>query len=136
MEPETAHAVARALFTKLSAFQEMKGRSLLAVEQIYEHRCLARIVLDFGEVSLVITAEAEDDSIGFCSAKGSDGRAANATNAGPDFWKELIGVRFSWGWITVNQQGYCDGVLLSFDGIDPDVLMIVRASSLTCRRIP
>jgi hypothetical protein len=32
--------------------------------------------------------------------------------------------------VIVNQQGYCDGAMLSFDGIRPGVLLTVVASAL------
>jgi len=37
---------------------------------------------------------------------------------------------FGWGWLTINQQGYIDGDMLSFAGITPRLLITVVASSL------
>jgi hypothetical protein len=45
----------------------------------------------------------------------------------PD-WDRFIGKDFFWGWLTLNQQGYIDGVLLSFDGVVPEIGMNVIAS--------
>jgi hypothetical protein len=45
-------------------------------------------------------------------------------------WKELLGKECGWTWVAINQQGYCDGVMLSFDGIVPTVLLHVIASSI------
>jgi hypothetical protein len=46
------------------------------------------------------------------------------------FWDRFIGKAFGWGWVTVNQQGYCDGALLGFDGISPNISIEVMASSI------
>jgi hypothetical protein len=45
-------------------------------------------------------------------------------------WRNLIGQAFGWGWITINQQDALDGILLSFDGIIPLVMLNVIASSI------
>ena len=46
-------------------------------------------------------------------------------------WVNFIGKVFGWGWITLNQQGYCDGVLLSFEQVVfPEVALNVIASSI------
>lgn len=45
-------------------------------------------------------------------------------------WSRFIGKPFFWGWLTVNQQGFVDGVLVSFDGVLPEVGVSVVASSL------
>jgi hypothetical protein len=51
------------------------------------------------------------------------------------FWREFVGQPFGWGWAVMNQQGYSDGVLLSFGGVTPQVLLEVIASSLKTHRI-
>jgi hypothetical protein len=45
-------------------------------------------------------------------------------------WRRFIGEVFGWGWITINQQDALDGILLSFDGITPQVMLNVMASSI------
>jgi Family of unknown function (DUF6334) len=35
-----------------------------------------------------------------------------------------------WGWITINQQDALDGILISFGGISPQVMLNVIASSI------
>lgn len=94
------------------------------------------LLLQFSHKNLFIAANAEDDTIGVCweQASSADGSGyARIDSKGP--WPALIGRTFGWGWITVNQQGYCDGVLLSFDGIRPTLLLSVIASSLCVSRI-
>jgi hypothetical protein len=91
---------------------------------------------DFGPVSLSVFAVSDDDSVDFRCAKTTDLGTTECANASHDqFWSAFIGVPFGWGWITVNQQGYCDGMLLSFGGIAPQVVMNVKASSITLGRI-
>ena len=38
---------------------------------------------------------------------------------------------FGWGWVAIDQQGYCDGLLLSFEAIVfPEIVLNVVASSI------
>lgn len=134
MEPAIALTVGKALYAKLSAFQETNGSLLREVRQAWAHGNLERVVLDFGAGVLIVDAEAHDDSINFrCEEANCSTDAQLGTSGG--FWQDFIGRTFGWGWITVNQQGYCDGLLLSFDGIEPQVSMSVVASSIKLRRI-
>jgi len=50
-------------------------------------------------------------------------------------WQSLIASSFGGGWVTINQQGSCDGVLLSFNGMQPTIMLGVVGSSLTINRI-
>ncbi len=50
-------------------------------------------------------------------------------------WRGLIGKAFGWGWLTLNQQGYCDGALLSFGDLNPRILLQVIASSIVCSAV-
>jgi hypothetical protein len=43
---------------------------------------------------------------------------------------ELMGKELGWTWAATNQQGYCDSVMMSFEGIIPTVLLHVIASSI------
>lgn len=45
-------------------------------------------------------------------------------------WKKYVGKECGWTWFAWNQQGYLDSVLLSFDGIEPNVLLQTIASSI------
>jgi len=56
----------------------------------------------------------------------SEGRIALASAP----WKKFLGKELGWTWVAVNQQGYCDSVMLSFDGIVPTILLNVVASSI------
>ena len=49
-------------------------------------------------------------------------------NAKP--WKKYVGKECGWTWFAWNQQGYLDSVLMSFDGIEPNVLLHTIGSSI------
>lgn len=136
MEPEIALAVGRALFSKLSAFHEIEGKSVCAIWHVEEQGNLNQVILDFGLVSLIVNATPNDDSIDFHCTKSAEIRqTVRADVSQNELWREVVGSPFGWGWVTVNQQGYCDGLLLSFGGIEPQVLMSVIATSIKLRRI-
>jgi len=88
------------------------------------------VILDFGQISLIIEARSEDDTVEIWTDQGST-VAKTGVDAGKSKpWSGLIGKPFGWGWVTINQQGYCDGVLLSFGGITPQIFLNVVASSI------
>lgn len=120
-----------ALAPMLSAFHSISDQSLLAVWQVYSDGSLDKLVLDFGRVSLMVIADENDDSIDIAVAETADLRNAGGVDGSPlEPWNRLIGKPFGWGWVTVNQQGYCDGLLLSFGGIVPQIALNVMASSI------
>ena len=45
-------------------------------------------------------------------------------------WKNCIGKEFGWTWLGVNQQGYRDSAMISFDGIEPNILLNTICSSI------
>jgi hypothetical protein len=45
-------------------------------------------------------------------------------------WKKYVGKECGWTWFAWNQQGYLDSVLLSFAGIEPDVLVHTIGSAI------
>jgi hypothetical protein len=129
--PTVKTRVAQALSPMLSAFHSITERRLQHVWQMHTEGSLDRLIFDFGSVSLVVTADEDDDSIDFGVAASPDASQVGCVEASHvEPWKGLIGKSFGWGWVTVNQQGYCDGLLLSFEGIVPDVLLNVMASSI------
>jgi hypothetical protein len=115
----------------LSSYSAIDGSQLLRVWQFEAEGSVDRLVLDFPSTSLLITADEDDDSITCSIAKGTtvdQGCAIDVSGREP--WESFIGRAFGWGWVTVNQQGYCDGLLLSFDGIVPELVLNVMASSI------
>lgn len=45
-------------------------------------------------------------------------------------WRQYVGKECGWTWFGWNQQGYLDMVLISFDGIEPSILLQTIASSI------
>jgi len=123
--------VAEALYPTLDAFHAISGQPLQTVWQVYTEASLDRLILDFGSVSLVVIADENDDSVDLEVAETTDDHNAGSVDASHlEPWNNFIGRAFGWGWVTVNQQGYCDGLLLSFEGIIPQLVLNVIASSI------
>jgi hypothetical protein len=129
-------AVGEALFPVLSGFHEIGQQPLRAVWQASADGCLDQIIFDFDHCSLIVSAKQDDDSIDFnvVVATSVDRTSGDDASQLPE-WKDLIAVPFGWGWVTVNQQGYCDGLLLSFGGIVPQVVLSIVASSIVVGRV-
>ena len=114
----------------LSEFHKIGTRVLRKVWYVWTDQCLDKIIFEFEEVSLLVEAEVEYDTIAI-RCIGNDKLSDYSTAAGStDLWNQFIGKTFAWGWITINQQNYLDGILLSFDTIMPNILVNVAASSL------
>ncbi|SRR5213593_273957 len=137
MTTDVKTKAAEALYPILDAFHLIGDKSLRSVRQIYTEGCLDRIVLDFDSVSLLVTADENDDSIDFKIANVADvGNVSGIDASCLEPWVAFIGKRFGWGWITMNQQGYCDGLLLSFgEIIFPQLVLNVMASSIEVGKI-
>ena len=131
MTTKTKTRAGESLTPMLAAFHSITDRSLQAVWQVYAESSLEKLILDFGQKSLVVVADENDDSIDISVEDTTGLRSGGIVNGSHrEPWTNLLGKRFGWGWMTVNQQGYCDGLLLSFDGIVPQVLLNVIASSI------
>jgi hypothetical protein len=128
--------IAETLFSTLSAFHDVSGLILRAVTVGRSGDSLARITFDFGTRALVLRADEEDDTVEFWSTE-STLLEPSEKNDDRDvyLWKQSIGQEFGWGWVTVNQQGYLDGVMLSFGGITPQFLITAAASCLKVSHI-
>ena len=115
----------------LLRFHEISGKSLRSVWRVYDENNLDKIVLEFEQNTLVVEADADDDTIIFRIVNSSDLNTEGWVDAGhSEPWNRFIGEVFGWGWITVNQQDALDGILLSFGGITPQVMLSVMASSI------
>jgi hypothetical protein len=93
--------------------------------------CRDEVVLDFGDSCLRIGVDINTDtlvlrfrSMPFRPTK----RWVSLRSAEP--WKKCDGKECGWTWLAVNQQGYLDTVLISFDGIVPTVMLQAIASSV------
>jgi hypothetical protein len=115
----------------LLEFHRINGNPLRAVWRVYTDQCLDKIILGFDQESLVVEAEPYDDTIVFHIKSNHDLNSdgwMDASHSEP--WNNFIGEPFGWGWITINQQDALDGILLSFGGITPQLMLSVMASSI------
>jgi len=121
---------AAALAPVLELFDSLAGRPLSGVWLRHEHGCLTEAALDFGGIFLAAVAEEDFDTLKLeISARPSLTEFVDSNEMVP--WSAYIGRQFSWGWLTMNQQGYVDGVLLGFgDDICPKILLNVIASEI------
>ena len=127
----TKSKAAEALFPLLSVFHEVNGLTLKAVRQEIVEELLVGLVLDFESKTLMIKADPDDDTVDFSIGSSSAQalrQSSEVSAAHP--WGDFIGREFGWGWVSINQQGYLDGLVLSFGGILPQLLVTVLASSL------
>ncbi len=139
MKESIAIPVAHALHDPLSAFRLVEDQPLLAVRYDYLEfekddppgpSVIERIWFDFEHGSLEISAEAADDTIEVAYLPRSSNRTLGSDVSREEPWQPLLGKRFGWGWVIVNQQGYCDGAMLSLGGIYPQMLLTVAASEI------
>ena len=119
-------------YTLAAAEPEILG----AVYEKVTDNCREALTLEFTTRNLLFTANPDDDTIHVRSEDTSSSNTSEWTRRdAKEPWKSLIGTAFGWGWITINQQGYCDGVLLSFDGVLPTIMLCVIGSGITVRRL-
>ncbi len=123
-------AAARSLFDELDVFHQMDGHALTSVHVNADY---SELMLSFGNLFFLIAAIADDDTIAVTLASESLQHSINISHQAP--WKDFIGQSAGWSWFIMNQQGYIDGVLLSFDGISPQICINVVASSLKIAKI-
>jgi hypothetical protein len=116
----------------LDAFYSLSSGKRELLRSVYEREvdeCIDRLVLVFTNKLLAFQVDEDDDtlSVQIGDAKTLNGKFVRIRDG---FWQHLVSKAFGWGWVTVNQQGYCDGALLSFDGLVPNVSIEVVASSI------
>jgi len=115
----------------LLQFQEITGQPLESVWRVYEEQSLDKIILQFASLTFIIEAEPDDDTIKFEVASKQDPNTEDWLQAsGIEPWSSVVGKPFSWGWLTINHFDALDGILLSFSGNTPQVLLTVVGSSI------
>ena len=115
----------------LLRFHEISGEALRSVWRVYYENTLDTIVLGFDKNTLIVEADAYDDTIVFRIVQNKVLNTAGWVDSGhSEPWRRFIGKVFGWGWIIINQQDALDGILLSFNGITPQVMLNVIASSI------
>jgi hypothetical protein len=120
-----------ALDSMLLEFCRFDLQPLRAVQRHLNGGWLDKIRLEFDDESLLVEAEPDYDTITVRHISNNEDSTVDwldASNSEP--WSCFIGKPFGWGWLTINQQGYHDGVLLSFDGIEPGIILNVMASEI------
>ena len=118
------------------ALSSAEPESLQAVYEKVTDESRETLVLQFTTKSLLFCANPDDDTISVCCGDSAVLNTPAWTRVDAKKpWKSLIGSVFGWGWITINQQGYCDGVLLSFNGVLPTIMLCVIASAITIHRL-
>lgn len=125
----------------LRSFSSLAEEETEPLRGIYEKTadgCREALVFAFAEKALVIEANPEDDTVQIACKDNITEQVAGLTPISRHSpLGKWIGKRFGWGWITINQQGYRDGVLLSFgDRVFPPALLLeVSASSIGIHEI-
>jgi hypothetical protein len=91
----------------------------------------AELVLNLGDCFLQFGVDIDTDTIisQFQASPFRSKKAYRSIRSGKP-WKKYVGKECSWTWLAWNQQGYLDSVLLSFEGIEPNVLLNAIGSSL------
>jgi hypothetical protein len=128
-------AAANALRPILSCFEDVGCAPLKAVRETHVLEMLSRLSLDFDSTTLFVEAIADDDTVAISAGNRPAAEDGEIDVSDQQPWRELIGKEFGWGWVTINQQGYLDGILLSFSGITPRIAINVAASELKVGQI-
>lgn len=93
--------------------------------------CRDELILNLGDCFLRFGVDIDTDSVTSqfqpLPFRGKKGHAS-VQPARP--WEKHLRKKLGWTWFAVNQQGYMDSVLSSFDGIGPNVLLQALASSM------
>ena len=119
--------VAEAMSPMLDVFHSIGEAPLHLVAYFYVQGCMERIVFSFGPTSLPFGAH------WFTPSTWSVRFSSDVSHL--PLWEPFIARPFGWGYAVVNQQAYCDGLLLSFGDIRPKVLLQVIASSIDVKAI-
>lgn len=120
---------ANTFFPRLSVFQAIANLSLVSVSEKSSAGHRDEMVLDFGQTLLVITANEEEDSLELRAAQETESSSlVNVSESEP--WNKFIGKKFSWGWLTINQLGSWDGLVLGFEAATPQIMLHVIDSSI------
>lgn len=84
----------------LLRFHEISGESLRSVWRVYNENNLDKIVLGFDQKTLIVEADAYDDTIVFSIVRNGDLNTEGWVDTGhSEPWSRFIGEAFGWGWI-------------------------------------
>jgi len=102
---------------------------LVSVAQKSSGGRLDEMVLDFGATCLIVTANEEEDSMEVRTAQEINTAGFDDVSQS-DPWNKSIGKKFGWGWLTINQLGYWDGLVLGFGVPAPQIMLHVLETSI------
>jgi hypothetical protein len=106
------------------------GYRLVGVYETVADGCRVELILAFDGGTLTFRADPDYDTIETrFDATDLHPSEAQLPLSGTAF-DRFVGAELGWSWSAVNQQGYRDTVLLSFDGVIPNVAAHVIASSV------
>lgn len=105
------------------------------LQSVYERveldHFLSELVLVWNGGYLSFTADADWDTIDAQYLEGEFVPTADYSLAGPGSpLSRYVGKKCGWTWIAINQQGYRDSVLISFEDLIPNVMLHVIGSSI------
>ena len=123
----------------LDAFHDLSSGNPEMLCEVHERArdgCVDRLFLVFSTKTLIFDVDENDDTIIVSSESEVVLKKRGLSDqTDSEKWRRFVGRPFGWGWIIVNQQGYCDGALLSFGNLHPAVLLEVVASSIEVKNI-
>lgn len=106
------------------------GYRLVGVYETLADGCRVELVLAFDGGTLTLRADPDFDTVEpRFDPPGLDPAAGHRPLSGTAF-DRFVGAELGWSWLAVNQQGYRDTALLSFDGVVPNVMVHVIGSSV------
>jgi hypothetical protein len=128
MKQETKERIGQALTPVLDPFHQVDGCLLREVWESSIQGEIMAIDLEFESGFLSLGVDPNDDTIDIALSPHRREGSERVGTLRP--WRKQIGKAFGWGWAGVNQQGYLDGVSLSFGAVTPQFCVTAIASSL------
>ena len=115
-------------------FSPLTNQNLKRIFRRDEDGCLVELIFQFSKEFLHVCANENNDTIDFKVHRSHDLKGFCEETSSKN-WESLIGKKFCWGWVAVNQQGFFDMVALSFGTIFPKIVLNVTGSSINIGEI-
>jgi len=117
-------------------FSAAEEQVLHAVYQRIEDNCRDVLALQCSTNTMLVMANSDDDTIAvYCRLTSELGTEGLQCVSSTSPWAELLGRELDCGWVSTNQQGYCDGVVLSFGSLTPTLMLYVIGSTIRLMRV-
>jgi hypothetical protein len=105
--------------------------NIINVFEFIEDECLCAIKVCLSDKILIFSANPDDDTLKVDYSNEmsfeTDGWRCISTDIP---WINILGHHIDMLWITINNQGYCDGAIIGIDGLLPSIIMNVIASNI------